>query len=123
MRLTLALAASLLATLTLAAPQTPDEPVSFYAEIFHDSSDCSAVEGGRTSAYLGSRGPCVDIAAPGTGSAVVRVGEAGRYYLAGWTEPGCAGEVVLVESNVGSCVSLGGRDVASWSNDEKPFGF
>lgn len=119
MRFSLA-TAILLPTLALAAPQTPDKPITFYAQLFHESSTCAT--GGRTSAYLGSRGACVNIAVPGTGSALVRVGEAAKYYLAGWTGRDCTGTVVLVESNVGVCTDLGGVGVQSWSNDLKPFG-
>lgn len=104
----------------IAAPQVPDDPIEFYAELFKESSDCTA--GGATSAYLGSRGNCVNIPIAGNGSAVIQVGEVAKYYLAGWTEPDCKGTVVMVESNVGVCTSLGGTAVSSWSNDMSPFG-
>ncbi|KAI9150531.1 hypothetical protein HJFPF1_10303 [Paramyrothecium foliicola] len=114
--LTLALSA-----LVAAAPQgVPDKPIEFYARLFADSSDCAT--GGKTYAYLGSRGNCVNIAIPGSGSAVVQIGEVTKYFLAGWTEPDCKGKVVLVESNPGVCTDLGGLDVKSWSNDMSPFG-
>ncbi|KAF7563495.1 hypothetical protein G7046_g649 [Stylonectria norvegica] len=109
----------LFATLAAAAPQTPDKPVTFYAQLYRESSDCSS---GKTSAYLESRGNCVNIAVPGNGSAIIKVGEAAKYYLAGWTELDCKGTVVMVESNVGVCNNLGGTDVKSWSDDLSPFG-
>lgn len=106
--------------LAAAAPQTPDKPISFYAQLYKESDNCSG--GGKTAAYLGSRGNCVNIPISGNGSAIIKVGEAAKYYLAGWTEPDCKGTVVLVESSPGVCTSLGGTDVASWSDDTSPFG-
>ena len=115
-----ALPTILFAALATAVPQgTPDKPVTFYAQLYQESDNCS---GGRTSAYLGSRGNCVNIPVSGNGSAVIRVGEVAKYYLAGYTEPDCKGNVVMVESNVGICTSLGGTDVKSWSDDLTPFG-
>lgn len=104
----------------VAAPQgTPDEPITFYSQLYKESSDCSS---GATAAYLGSRGNCVNIPIAGNGSAIIKIGEVAKYYLAGWTEPDCKGSVVLVESSPGVCTDLGGTAVASWSNDESPFG-
>ncbi|KAI6782484.1 uncharacterized protein J7T54_001341 [Emericellopsis cladophorae] len=108
-----------LVTVASAAPQVPDKPVNFYARLFRESDDCTT---GTTSAYVGSRGACVNISVPGSGSALVVVGEAAKYYLAGWTGPDCTGAVVLVETNPGVCTSLGGTDVQSWSNDLRVFG-
>jgi len=103
----------------LAQGGVPDQPISFYARLYHNSSTCNvpAVVGSQTSAYLGSRGSCVNIAVNGQGSAQIIVGEVGRYFLAGWTGRDCTGRVVAVESNVGVCVDLGGTDVLSWSDD------
>ncbi|KAH7039673.1 uncharacterized protein B0I36DRAFT_357073 [Microdochium trichocladiopsis] len=100
----------------------PDEPISFYARLYHNSSTCATVTGGRTSAYLGSMGSCVNISVNGGGSAEIIVGEVTKYFLAGWTGRDCTGQVVLVESNVRSCIDFGGVDIQSWSNDMKPFG-
>ncbi|CAM1501411.1 Fc.00g105730.m01.CDS01 [Cosmosporella sp. VM-42] len=102
----------------LVAAQVPDQPVNFYAQLYKESDNCS---GGATAAYLGSRGNCVNIPISGNGSAIIKVGEAATYYLAGWTEADCKGTVVLVESNPGVCTSLGGTNVASWSDDLSPF--
>lgn len=101
------------------AQGTPDQPISFYARLYHNSSTCNvpAVAGSQTSGYLGSRGACVNIAVSGQGSAQIIVGEVAKHYLAGWTGRDCTGSVVAVDSNVGECLHLGGEDVQSWSND------
>ena len=104
-----------------ASPQgVPDKPIEFYGRIYADSANCSGT--GTRHAYLGSMGNCINRSVPGTGSATMVVGEVSKYFFAGWTGPDCTGKVVLVVSNVGECVDLGGIDVQSWSNDMKPFG-
>lgn len=108
-----------LSAVALAAPQVPDPTISFYAQLYKESNDCST---GATAAYLGSRGNCVNIPIPGNGSAIIKVGEVAKYYLAGWTEPDCKGTVVVVETSPGVCNAFGGTAIASWSDDESPFG-
>jgi hypothetical protein len=106
--------------LVAAAPQgVPDKPITFWARFFREASDCT---GGNTASYLATMGNCVNIAVPGSGSAIIQIGEVAKYYLAGWTEPDCKGTVVMVETTPGICTDLGGLNVASWSNDMKPFG-
>ncbi|KXJ91717.1 hypothetical protein Micbo1qcDRAFT_203773 [Microdochium bolleyi] len=107
---------SLLATPAVAQQGTPDGPIKFYARLYHESSTCQP--GGRTSAYVdsGSKG-CTNITVNGGGSAEVIVGDIGKYFLAGWTGSDCTGTVVLVESNIRSCIDFGGVEIKSWSND------
>lgn len=110
-----------LSGLVAALPQgVPDKPIQFWARLYDDSASCSS--GGRTYSYVGTMGNCINRPVAGTGSAIVQIGEVGKYFLAGWTEPDCEGKVVLVETNPGVCIDLGGTDVKSWSNDMKPFG-
>ncbi|KAM0233344.1 hypothetical protein ACHAP5_010431 [Fusarium lateritium] len=106
--------------LVAASPQgVPDKPIEFWARLYDNSATCS---GGTTYSYVGTHGNCINRPVAGTGSAIVNIGEVGKYFLAGWTEPNCEGTVVLVETNPGVCTDLGGTDVKSWSNDMKPFG-
>ncbi|KAM0345854.1 hypothetical protein ACHAPU_006208 [Fusarium lateritium] len=106
--------------IAIALPQgVPDKPIEFWARFYADSATCS---GAATYSYLGTQGNCINRPVPGAGSAIMRIGEVGKDFLAGWTEPDCKGKVVLVESNPGVCIDLGGTDVKSWSNDMKPFG-
>jgi hypothetical protein len=109
-----------LSGLVAASPQgVPDKPIQFWARLYADSANCS---GRKTYSYVGTQGNCINRPIPGTGSAIVQIGEVGKYYLAGWTEAGCKGKVILVETNPGVCTDLGGTAVKSWSNDMKPFG-
>ena len=52
----------------------------------------------------------------------MRVGAQAVNFLSGWTGPDCTGTVVVVQGIVGECQDLGGNNVLSWSNDDKPFG-
>ncbi|KAH7174930.1 uncharacterized protein B0J16DRAFT_404773 [Fusarium flagelliforme] len=109
-----------LASLAIASPQgVPDKPIVFWARLYADSADCS---GAATYSYLSTQGNCINRTVPGTGSAIIRIGEVGKYYLAGWTESDCKGKVVLVETSPGVCIDLGGTEVKSWSDDLSPFG-
>lgn len=107
---------SLLATPIIAQQGTPDGPLKFYARLYHNSSTCQP--GGRTSGFVDSEGiGCANITVNGGGSAEVIVGEVGKYFLAGWTKPDCKGKVVLVETNIRSCIDFGGEEIKSWSSD------
>lgn len=121
MRATITFITLALSGLAAASPQgVPDKPIKFYGRMYADSATCSGT--GTRYAYLGSMGNCINKPVPGTGSATMVVGEASKYFLAGWTGPDCTGKVVLVVSNVGECIDLNGTDVQSWSNDIKPYG-
>lgn len=97
-----------------------DGPLEFYAQLFHESSTCAS--GGRTSAFVKPYGACINLPVPGTGSAQIRVGEVSKHFLGGWTGPDCTGTVVLVESNLNSCIDFDGTKILSWSNDDRVFG-
>ncbi|ROW01868.1 hypothetical protein VMCG_05636 [Cytospora schulzeri] len=113
-----------LSALTLAAAQTtttlvPDQPVSFLAQLYNSTADCS---GNADAVYLGSRGNCVDITISGSGSANMLIGEEDVYFLAAYTGLRCTGDVILVEVIHNTCIDLGGIKAQSWSNDDGVFG-
>jgi hypothetical protein len=111
MKLTLALAA---ATLALAQ----DEPVTFLAQLYGDSTDCN----GSYYAYPRSFGSCINKEVPGGGSAKMLVANVGSDFLTAWTEPDCKGTPFLVVGNTVECDALGGTVAKSWSNDQRVFG-
>ncbi|KAH9902051.1 hypothetical protein F4778DRAFT_781297 [Xylariomycetidae sp. FL2044] len=115
---------SLLAAVGLAAAQTtlvPDEPITFFASLYTESSNCS---GGKVKAFLADPGSCVNIAVPANGSAMMRVADVSHDFLGAWSGPDCTGTVVMVASSLNTCEDFGDSGVAiqSWSNDQRIFG-
>ncbi|RYP76299.1 hypothetical protein DL769_003639 [Monosporascus sp. CRB-8-3] len=109
-----AVAAAAAASMEPRQTPVPDPSAVFFAQLYTTAADCDATTGVR--AFLHSRGACQNIAVPGGGSARVAYNERpDNLTLSGWTGRDCTGDKVVVGPRVGECVSLGGRDIASWS--------
>ncbi|RYP93246.1 hypothetical protein DL770_000621 [Monosporascus sp. CRB-9-2] len=92
----------------------PDPSAVFFAQLYSTVADCDATTGVK--AFLYSRGACQNIEIPGSGSARVTYNEQpDALSLSGWTGKDCTGDKVVIGARVGECVSLNGKDIASWS--------
>ncbi|RYP24321.1 hypothetical protein DL765_000585 [Monosporascus sp. GIB2] len=92
----------------------PDPSAVFFAQLYSTVADCNATTGVRP--FLYSRGACQNIRIPGSGSAKVVYNERpDTLTLSGWTGADCTGDKVAIGARVGECVSLGGKNIASWS--------
>ncbi|RYO84852.1 hypothetical protein DL766_001524 [Monosporascus sp. MC13-8B] len=93
----------------------PDPSAVFFAQLYNTVADCKATTGVRP--FLYSRGACRNIRIPGSGSAKVIYNERpDTLTLSGWTGKDCTGDKVVIGASVGECVSLDGKDIASWSH-------
>jgi hypothetical protein len=88
-------------------------PITFYANLYNNSNTCS----GSNRAFLKSMtGPCTNYTVPQKGAVILRVGD----WLAGWSQPGCAGDILVNITQADVCAvegeSLAGGAVpVSWS--------
>lgn len=110
--------ALLLAGATMAIAQTPDQPVTFLAQLYNNTADCT----GSYYAYIGSFGGCINRKILGGGSAKMRIANIGTDFLTAWSGPDCTGTPLLVIGNDNSCDSLPETAALSWSNDQRVFG-
>jgi hypothetical protein len=110
----------LLAAATIASTQatTPDKPVTFLAQLYNSTTDCT----GSYYAYIGSFGGCINRKVLGGGSAKMTIANVGTDFLTAWSEPDCKGTPFLVIGNDVECDALGGTTAQSWSNDQRVFG-